>query len=69
MQDVTTLVGTSDGLVACTHLWWAADGPAEDPYSRDLALLAEQRARVLEVATLVVPGHGAPFTPDGSTPH
>src|SRR5438046_5903070 len=35
IQDITTLVGTPDGLVAFTHLWWSAEGPAEDPYAPD----------------------------------
>jgi len=30
-EDITTLVETSDGLVACTHLWWSEEGPAQDP--------------------------------------
>ena len=29
-QDVTTMVDTADGPVAFTHLWWMADGPADD---------------------------------------
>jgi glyoxylase-like metal-dependent hydrolase (beta-lactamase superfamily II) len=67
-QDITTLVGTGDGIVACTHLWWSAAGPADDPYAPDRALLRAGRERVLEVASLIVPGHGAAFTPSESTP-
>jgi glyoxylase-like metal-dependent hydrolase (beta-lactamase superfamily II) len=67
-QDITTLVGTGDGIVACTHLWWSAAGPADDPYAPDRALLRTGRERVLEVASLIVPGHGAAFTPSESTP-
>jgi glyoxylase-like metal-dependent hydrolase (beta-lactamase superfamily II) len=67
-QDITTLVGTRDGTVAFTHLWWSAEGPAEDPLASDLAALHRNRERVLQVATLIVPGHGAPFTPGASTP-
>ncbi len=67
-QDITTLVGTPDDVAALTHLWWTAEGPAEDPYAPDRDELRRQRERVLEVATLVVPGHGAPFRPDASTP-
>jgi len=67
-QDITTLVGTKDGVIAFTHLWWFAKGPADDPLASDLPALHRNRERVLEVATLIVPGHGAPFTPDGSTP-
>ncbi len=68
-QDITTLVGTHDGVVAFTHLWWSASGPAEDPFATDMAALHANRERVLHIATLIVPGHGAPFTPDETTPH
>jgi glyoxylase-like metal-dependent hydrolase (beta-lactamase superfamily II) len=67
-QDVTTLVGTPDDVVALTHLWWTARGPEEDPYAPDREQLRQQRERVLELVTLVVPGHGEPFRPDASTP-
>ncbi len=67
-QDITTLVGTADDVAALTHLWWTADGPADDPYTPDRDLLRRQRERVLELATLVVPGHGAPFRPTSVTP-
>lgn len=67
-QDITTLIGTASGIVACTHLWWHAQGPADDPLASDLAALHGGRARVLQLASLIIPGHGAPFTPDPSTP-
>jgi len=67
-QDITTLVGTPEGVVAFTHLWWFASGPADDPFATDVAALHRNRERVLQVATLIVPGHGAPFTPGESTP-
>jgi glyoxylase-like metal-dependent hydrolase (beta-lactamase superfamily II) len=67
-QDITTLVGTADDVVALTHLWWTGEGPAEDPYALDREQLRQQRERVLELASLVVPGHGAPFRPDATTP-
>jgi glyoxylase-like metal-dependent hydrolase (beta-lactamase superfamily II) len=67
-QDITTLVGTGDGIVACTHLWWSAAGPAADPYAQDRGLLRAGRERVLKVASLIVPGHGAAFTPSEETP-
>ncbi len=67
-QDLTTLVGTPDGVAALTHLWWTEEGPADDPYAPDRAQLAAQRARVLEVADLVVPGHGGAFRPGEATP-
>jgi glyoxylase-like metal-dependent hydrolase (beta-lactamase superfamily II) len=68
-QDVTTLVSTEAGVVALTHLWWSATGPVDDPYSIDRAELAASRRRVLDLQPVqIVPGHGAPFTPDESTP-
>ena len=64
-QDISTLVRTAQGLVACTHMWWSADGPATDPLAEDQGLLDESRARLLALGpVLVVPGHGAPFTPE-----
>jgi glyoxylase-like metal-dependent hydrolase (beta-lactamase superfamily II) len=68
-QDITTLVDTADGLVACTHVWWHAQGPAEDPRATDLPALHASRARLLDLAPVtVVPGHGPAFTPDDTTP-
>jgi glyoxylase-like metal-dependent hydrolase (beta-lactamase superfamily II) len=67
-QDITTMVVTRQGTVAFSHLWWSADGPADDPLAADPAALHRNRARVLEVAALIVPGHGAPFTPTAETP-
>ncbi len=67
-QDITTLVGTNDGVIAFTHLWWFAEGPADDPLADNLKALHANRSRVLRVATLIVPGHGAPFIPDEKTP-
>jgi len=67
-QDITTLVGTADDVVALTHLWWTEKGPVDDPYSLDREELRQQRERVLDLATLIVPGHGAPFRPGSSIP-
>jgi glyoxylase-like metal-dependent hydrolase (beta-lactamase superfamily II) len=67
-QDITTLASTASGVVAFTHLWWAAEKPVEDPRASDPAALHRNRARVLGLAQLIVPGHGAPFTPDARTP-
>lgn len=67
-QDITTLVSTSQGTVAFTHLWWSASGPPEDPLAADPAALHRGRARVLEIAALIVPGHGAAFKPTSESP-
>ena len=50
-----------------THLWWTAEGPAEDPYAPDRDELRRSRERVLALADLIIPGHGAPFRPAAST--
>ena len=63
-QDITTLVETSDGLVACTHLWWSEEGPAQDPRAEDQAALQRSREKLLELGpALIVPGHGPAFRP------
>jgi glyoxylase-like metal-dependent hydrolase (beta-lactamase superfamily II) len=67
-QDITTLVSTDDGTVAFTHLWWTAEGPAEDPFSADLEELSANRGRVLGLAARIVPGHGPQFVPSDDTP-
>jgi glyoxylase-like metal-dependent hydrolase (beta-lactamase superfamily II) len=67
-EDITLLAGTPDGIVAFTHLWWSAGGPADDPVAEDIEALHVSRARILKVADRIVPGHGSPFVPDSTTP-
>lgn len=68
-EDISTLVRTDAGLVVFTHVWWSSQAPVEDPLATDPAALHESRARLLALHPhLVVPGHGAPFTPGSSTP-
>jgi glyoxylase-like metal-dependent hydrolase (beta-lactamase superfamily II) len=55
-------------VYACTHAWWGPDGPADDPLGTDQAALHQSRARILEVATVIVPGHGPAFRPGPHTP-
>jgi glyoxylase-like metal-dependent hydrolase (beta-lactamase superfamily II) len=63
-EDITTLAETDGGLVAVTHLWWHADGPEHDPYATDAAALTTSRERLLALRpALIIPGHGASFTP------
>lgn len=67
-EDVTWLVETDEGVMACTHAWWHADRtPEVDPLAEDQAALEESRRRILAVATVVVPGHGEPFRVIGGT--
>jgi len=67
-EDITTLAATPEGVYACTHAWWGIDGPAEDPFAPDPEILAASRARILAVAKVIIPGHGAAFIPDDDTP-
>jgi glyoxylase-like metal-dependent hydrolase (beta-lactamase superfamily II) len=67
-QDITTLVTTASGVVGFTHLWWMADGPADDPYANDAGVLHANRERVLGLASEIVPGHGPRFVPNELTP-
>jgi glyoxylase-like metal-dependent hydrolase (beta-lactamase superfamily II) len=63
-QDISTLADTGSGLIVLTHLWWHADGPQDDPLAEDLDLLHVNRDRVLALhPSLIIPGHGAPFSP------
>ena len=59
-QDITTLVQTEKASYAFTHLWWH-EGVGGDPLAVQPELLQHNRERVLDVATIIVPGHGGPF--------
>jgi glyoxylase-like metal-dependent hydrolase (beta-lactamase superfamily II) len=61
-EDASLIVEADDGVYAMTHLWWYADRtPAIDPLGDDQAAIERGRERVLEVADVVIPGHGGPF--------
>lgn len=59
-QDISTVVGTPDGVAVLTHLWLHEGSDASD-FDEDPALVMLSRSRVLAVADLIVPGHGPPF--------
>lgn len=63
-EDISTLAGTADGVVAFTHTWWTSEGPVEDPYTPDAAVLTASRELLAEVADTIVPGHGPAFPAD-----
>ncbi len=65
-QDITTLVETDEGVAALTHLWWHETAES-DPLATDVAELHRQRARVLELAVRIVPGHGDAFAVSEAT--
>jgi glyoxylase-like metal-dependent hydrolase (beta-lactamase superfamily II) len=67
-QDISTVASTAAGVYVCTHAWWAAEGPADDPFSPDQSVLARSRQRVLEIASVIIPGHGPSFRPGPGTP-
>ncbi len=67
-EDISTVASTASDVVVCTHAWWHADGPAEDPLGSDPRALHASRELLLSFASLVVPGHGAAFRPDQNTP-
>jgi glyoxylase-like metal-dependent hydrolase (beta-lactamase superfamily II) len=61
-EDATLVVEAEDAVYALTHLWWRGDRtPEVDPLAWDQAALERGRVRVLEIADVVIPGHGAPF--------
>jgi glyoxylase-like metal-dependent hydrolase (beta-lactamase superfamily II) len=62
-QDISTVASAEDGVYVCTHAWWSAEGPEEDPLATDPAALPASRERLLSFATVIIPGHGAPFRP------
>jgi glyoxylase-like metal-dependent hydrolase (beta-lactamase superfamily II) len=67
-EDIALVAGTPEGVVVLTHLWWTAEGPADDPYAPDRKILRSSRERVLALADLIIPGHGPMFRPSGATP-
>jgi len=47
--------------IPCTHAWWSAAGLEEDPLGADQASLKASRELLRHIATVIIPGHGAPF--------
>jgi glyoxylase-like metal-dependent hydrolase (beta-lactamase superfamily II) len=62
-EDISTVASAANGVYVCTHAWWSADGPEEDPLGADQAALADSRRLLLTFANVIIPGHGAPFRP------
>jgi len=60
-QGITTLVDTDEGVAALTHLWVYESSPGSGLDVHPAQVL-EHRARVLRVASLIVPGHGPAFS-------
>jgi glyoxylase-like metal-dependent hydrolase (beta-lactamase superfamily II) len=68
-EDISTVASTPSDVFVCTHAWWAAGGPPEDPLGSDSGALHASRGLLLSFASVIVPGHGAAFRPDEITPH
>lgn len=67
-EDLATLAGTPDGVVVCTHSWFTADTAVEDETPDDADSMHASRRAILEVADLIIPGHGPAFRPTEATP-
>lgn len=62
-ECASLLVRTADrGAVVYTHAWWLSDmTPEVDPLAFDQEALERSRARILTMADVIVPAHGAAF--------
>ncbi len=67
-EDLAVVVGTPDGIVVCTHSFFNAETTVEDESPEDPDALRASRAAILEVASLIIPGHGAAIRPTAETP-
>ncbi len=67
-EDISTVVTVGSAVAVFTHLWWHEDGPPEDPLAVDPPSLHRHRSGILEIASVIIPGHGPPFRPTASTP-
>jgi glyoxylase-like metal-dependent hydrolase (beta-lactamase superfamily II) len=67
-EDISTVASTADDVYVCTHTWWMAEGPAEDPLGSSGEQLRASRDKLLAFATVIIPGHGPAFRPDENTP-
>jgi len=62
VTSLTMLVKTARGIVAiCGDVFWKENGPKNDSYASDLDKLKKSRAKVLELADYIIPGHGEEF--------
>jgi glyoxylase-like metal-dependent hydrolase (beta-lactamase superfamily II) len=67
-EDLALIAGTPDGVVVTTHSWFHADSAPEDEAPEDLGQLRVARRSILDIADLIIPGHGPAFRPTESTP-
>jgi len=67
-EDLALVAGTPDGVAITTHSWFHAESAIEDEDPEDPGQLREARRKILEVADLIIPGHGPAFRPTEATP-
>lgn len=61
-DGTTLLVQTDEGTVAiCGDVFWKENFPVNDPFATNCDQLKQSRAKVLELADFIVPGHGGMF--------
>ena len=66
-EDLATVIGTPGGVVVCTHSWFNSETTVDDETPEDHDALHASRASILEVASLIIPGHGPAFRPTAAT--
>jgi glyoxylase-like metal-dependent hydrolase (beta-lactamase superfamily II) len=66
-QDLAVVVGTADGIVVCSHSFFNDSTTVDDEAPDDPDALHRSRAQILEIADLIIPGHGPAFRPTAST--
>jgi hypothetical protein len=54
-HDISTVASAPDDVFACTHAWWAAGGPADDPLGSDAGAPHVSPDLLLSFATVIVP--------------
>jgi glyoxylase-like metal-dependent hydrolase (beta-lactamase superfamily II) len=62
-EDLAVVVGTPDGIVVCTHSFFNSETTVEDETPEDSPALEASRRAILDIADVIIPGHGAAFTP------
>lgn len=67
-EDLAVVIGTPEGIVVCTHSWFNATTTVDDEAPEDADALHASRAAILEVADLIIPGHGPAFRATAETP-
>ena len=67
-EDLAVVIGTPDGVVVCTHAWFTGESAVDDEDPEDAAQLHASRAAILDVADVIIPGHGPSFRPSEATP-